>query len=318
VLHLGGDPAYALILGRLLGVAVWTYGTSARYRRSFSSFLVPDDRTHAKLVLRGVRPDIVRVVGQLVTDSVLTGSVPHVQLNGTASDVVFLPGSRDAYAEFMTPYFARVAEHAYISGMRVNWTVAVSPFMGVNRIVALLEEAGWSSAIAGEHVQVSSPAGAQMRVVAGGLERVQTAGLVVTIPGTNTLQLAAMGMPHLVVTPTHEAAERVALDGIAGLLKPSWWGATRIRRFVIDRIDRRNEFLAIPNIIAGEQIVPEMRGRVEPGEVAVGIRSLLAADDDRRAMSARLKAVAGPPGAGERIVGLVREQIDSHLARSRR
>lgn len=306
VLHLGGDPLYALGLARLHGAAAWTYGTGARYRNAFQRFLVPDERTAHKLRSRAVAADRITVVGQLVTDSVRDGRQVRVGTGNVQPTVVYLPGSRDAYVGVMVPYFAAVAERTFAAGLRTRSVLLVSPFVIVDHVAAHFGQAGWSIARSNGTVEAASPLGATMRVVPGGLEDLEAADLVVTIPGTNTLQLAALGMPHVVVTPGHQA-EQIAFEGLFGLLKPHWWGATTIRRAALHRISRRKPYLALPNIIAGEAVVPELRGAVEPADVAALMMSLLAAPDTRRDMSARLRAVAGAPGAADRIVELMLE-----------
>lgn len=303
VLHLGGEPVYALLLARALSTAAWTYGTSARYRRLFGRFLVPDERTGHKLRARAVAEDRISVVGQLVTDSV---QARHTARSVASHEptVVFLAGSRDAHVDFMVPYYAAVADDLHTRG-GVRSVLLASPFVAFDRFRSRLSEAGWTITSRGVILEATSPRGATICLVRGGVEDLAGADLAVTIPGTNTLQLAALGIPHLVVIPC-QRAELIAFGGALGFLKSTWWGAAYIRRAALKRMGRRLPYLAIPNIIAGDRVVPELRGEVYPAEVADQVTALVASADARRAMSVRLKAIAGAPGAAGRIVALIR------------
>jgi lipid-A-disaccharide synthase len=307
VLHLGGDPVYALLIAWVLGAAAWTYGTSARYRNSFERFLVPDERTASKLRTRGVAARCITVVGQLVTDSVQAGRHTWAGSTGGEPTVVFLAGSRQAQVEFMVPYYAAVVERVHASGCRMRSLLLASPFVSLDLLASGLSEAGWAVVPRNGTFDATSPLGPALRIIRCGVEDLGGVDLAVTIPGTNTLQLAALGVPHLVVTPG-QRAELIAFTGPLGLLKPTWWGAAAIRRAALHRLSRQLPYLAIPNIIAGAEIVPEMRNAVEPPDVAVRVTQLLAAADMRREMSARLRAVAGPTGAADRVVALMLHQ----------
>src|SRR5512137_380219 len=49
VVHFGGDPFYAAVAAAMLGVPAWRYGTSSRGVMRTDRYLVPDERTRAKL-----------------------------------------------------------------------------------------------------------------------------------------------------------------------------------------------------------------------------------------------------------------------------
>jgi lipid A disaccharide synthetase len=123
---------------------------------------------------------------------------------------------------------------------------------------------------------------------------------VVTIPGTNNLQLAAMGVPMLIVTPLNEA-ERIPVDGILGLLNYRVFPIGLIKRRLIQSKRGSVKYVSLPNIIAGREIVPEMLDILQPREVADKAVSLLA-DADRCAEMVRdLAEIARHGGAARKI-----------------
>jgi lipid-A-disaccharide synthase len=72
------------------------------------------------------------------------------------------------------------------------------------------------------------------------------------------------------------------------------------RRYVTWWMNRRIGFVALPNIMASEPVVPELRGVLKPGDVASTIVELLDDAPRRAAMATRLREIAGQPGAADR------------------
>ncbi|HYB93696.1 MAG TPA: hypothetical protein VEC39_01895 [Vicinamibacterales bacterium] len=305
VLHLGGDPVYALVLSRVLGTEAWTHGTSARFRRAFQRFLVPDERTANKLRDRSVEPGRIAVVGQLVTDSVLSRRRVSPARN-QALTVAFLPGSRDSHVGALAPYYTAVAQFVADRARDVRFVMLASRFVGQDVVVSKLASAGWVPASPGDDITLAR-AGMVMTVKQGGVEELDGVDVAVTLPGTNTLQLAALGVPHVAIVPGHRS-ELIPLPGLLGLINS--WGGAPVRRAILKHVSRRLPYLAIPNIIADELVVPEFRGTGGPDEflpsdVAEEVVALLGDPGRRRAIGERLRAIAGPGGAGDRCVQLL-------------
>jgi lipid-A-disaccharide synthase len=311
VLHLGGDRAYTLVVVKLLRAAAWAHGTSARWHRHFEHFLVPDRRTAEKLILRGVAADRISVIGQIVVDSVPAGEGASRcrERLGLAADgppvLTFLPGSRPVEVEFMLPFYAAVVEDLQSRWGRVRCLVALAPFVGREVVDEAVRRKGFQWAWEGDVAGIRLPSGAHLQPVwYEPFVAMGAADLAVTIPGTNTLQLAALGIPTLLVVPG-DKAELIPLDGLLGLLNPAWPPVRAIKRRILFRMNRRLAHLAIPNIIAGERVVPELRGEVAPEDVAAGIAALLEDEPAREAMSRCLMEIAGPRGAAARAAALL-------------
>lgn len=119
--------------------------------------------------------------------------------------------------------------------------------------------------------------------------------------GTATLETAALGTPHAIVY-------RMA---------PITW---RLAQLFVRGVRR----VGLPNILAGEDVVPELlQGDATPERLAAALRPLLADGPERSTMVTKLAGVRarlGEPGTAERVAaiaeGLVRERAPGavHLA----
>ncbi len=133
--------------------------------------------------------------------------------------------------------------------------------------------------------------------------------LCLTTVGANTAELACLGVPMLVLIPTNKLEAMRAWDGILGLLVNLPAVGTGLARCINWLALRRLGYLAWPNIWAGREVVPELRGHLRPVEVAEQARALLADPERRRQMQMELQQLGGRPGAAQAIVQLVVQQL---------
>ncbi|MFS8867895.1 hypothetical protein [Synechococcus sp. H65.1] len=133
--------------------------------------------------------------------------------------------------------------------------------------------------------------------------------LCLTTVGANTAELAYLGVPMVVAIPTNKLEAMRAWGGIPGLLArlPGLgpWLARLINRIAL----RWLGYLAWPNLWAGREVVPELRGHLRPAQVAEQMRALLTDPERRQQMQAELRRLGGKPGAAQAIVQLVAQQL---------
>jgi lipid-A-disaccharide synthase len=138
-------------------------------------------------------------------------------------------------------------------------------------------------------------------VVRDAMRHAPEARLVVTLPGTKCIELAALGVPAIVCTPLN-APEVVVINGPLQYLDRLPFAGTFLKRAMVVVVDSRFPFTAQPNMDAGEELMPELRGTLMPAAVA---RRVAAYADDaaaRAAASVRLRELyAGHAGAAERM-----------------
>jgi len=136
--------------------------------------------------------------------------------------------------------------------------------------------------------------GLPARVVDEPYDAMAVATLLVTATGTATLEAAVLGVPMVAV------------------YRLPWPGMFIARRLVSVR------YAALPNILAGREIIPELlQERMTPGAVAAEVLSLLRSPERRDSMRAALRAVVndlGPAGALDRAAGEVLQVLAGGVA----
>ena len=118
--------------------------------------------------------------------------------------------------------------------------------------------------------------------VGPGAEHLRNCRAVLTKSGTSTLELALLGVPQVV-------AHRVG---------PLTWELGR-------RLVKGVRFLALPNVLAGNEVVPEHRQDLDPAALAEDLLSLPASQDTG------VRDQTGEDGASQRAAEAVRQAIAS-------
>ncbi|MDT7919816.1 MAG: sugar synthetase [Meiothermus sp.] len=297
VLMLGGAPRDAALLGRATGYPAFSYTFDPRaHHPGLRAVLVDSERTKAAMQARGVDPARIAVVGNLVVDALKESPVqPAPQ-----ADVLLFAGSRPFAARYLLGFLLAVAEQmaARRPELRFAWVRS-----------RLLPEAVVAEALEGGLVKDIGGVGARWvgdrLQTSGGLEvavldepqryaAMRQASLAITIPGTNTLELALAGLPSLVLLPLHKP-EMLPLEGIWHWLL-SWPGARNLKAGFVRRLVAQMPHLALPNQWLDERVFPELRGIFSPAEVAARGLELLTPERTQE-VRAKLQRLEASPGA---------------------
>jgi len=319
VLHLGGDRLYSLLLARLLGAPAWVYGTSRHWSRRYDRCLVPDARTTRKLLASGVSPARIAEVGEMVVDSVPAAIdqeiVRTLGLDPDREEIVALmAGSRLYEVNFMLPFYAGLIDVLAARRPSVRCLLPFSEFVEPDVLAQAMARAGLTAEPAAHGLRVRTRNGATAHVVTDDRYGAMTASsMVVTLPGTNTLQLAAMGVPMLVVIPLNEI-ENVVVEGPINWLSTRWRATRALKRFLLLRLSAHLGRIALPNILSGRELVPELRAMLTPEDVATQLERWLDDAEGRRGMSRDLRAIAGPRGAAARLAAELLQGEDASCA----
>jgi lipid-A-disaccharide synthase len=122
-------------------------------------------------------------------------------------------------------------------------------------------------------------------------ELMQRATLAITASGTATMECAFYGCPMVVV------------------YKVNWL------TYLVGRMVVTVNWLGMPNVIAGREIVPEfIQGDAKPDRIAAVAQELLENPSNREAMQKELSIVVsslGGPGASKRAAGLILTELGS-------
>jgi hypothetical protein len=256
----------------------------------------------------------VEAVGNLVADAVR--SERPVEAPGTPH-VVLLAGSRDAFARHLIPFVLAVVDRLAprYPGARFVWPVPRSLRAStVGDGIAGVERATLGG-VAGrrEGDVVVTPGGARLEMI-DEIDRhahMRAADVALTIPGTNTLELGIAGVPAVVVLPLNRP-EIIPLDG------PGHWlsllpvvGIPLKRRAVRLFVERLRLPVSLPNRFSGEDLMVEVKGRVDADGVAARMAALLDDPVERGRRRERLLATMPAPGAADRLVARLRELTPS-------
>jgi lipid-A-disaccharide synthase len=302
---LGGAPRDAVFLGWATGYPAFAYTFDPKaYHPGLRAVLVDSERTRAAMQARGADPGRIRVVGNLVVDAL--AEAPSVEVPPV--EVLLFPGSRPFAARYMLGFLLAAAEQmaAQRPGLRFAWVRS-----------RLLPEGVVQEALEARKVRPLGGVGARweegrLRTEGGVLVEVleepqryaamRQARLALTLPGTNTLELALAGLPSVVLLPLHKP-EMLPLEGFLHwlLLLP---GARPLKQALVRRVAARIPFLALPNQWLGEEVFPELRGIFSPAEVARKGLALLERGPQVQARLARLGAEAGADNLVAHVLSL--------------
>ena len=293
VLHLGGDLWYSSTLARRAGVPVFAYVETALIRsraHRFAGIFVPSPDLADRLTSEGARSGHVMTVGDLRVDA-LARARPAVRAPYDGARVALFPGSRRWIVGGFLPFLLRIASAMRERRRDVEFVLVASPFLRRDALAATLD--GQRANF--ERLGITVVDGDDLGAAAG-------ADLAITLPGTNTVQLAVLGVPMLVVLPLDQPG-RIRTEGLS-----EWFGripglGSAIKGVMAWRFLRRPHALAWPNRQAGRMVVPELVGRLDSRDVAQRALAML---EDRAALDATARDLRElyrtPAGVAERML----------------
>lgn len=310
ILFLGGDPFYAAVLSKKLKIPAFAYTDRPRWKKYFEKFLVTSEKVKEDFIKAGVKPEKVEVVGHLALDSI--GIVANkeeiyqrLKISSDKSVITFLPGSRFIEFQFTTSFFIKVADLIKKGFPDVQFLFALAPFVDEEDIKDTLKNNRLEINIKENFTRIKTLSGNEINLVKEySQEAILISDLVITIPGTNNLQIAGMGVPMLIVVPLNKA-ELIPLDGIIGLISPKIPLVAFIKRKILFRMNKRLKFISLPNLIAQRLIIPELRGILTPQDVAKKALKLLRNPETLKTMSEDLKKITRQRGTADKIAEII-------------
>ncbi|MGQ0568959.1 MAG: hypothetical protein ACT4P5_05400 [Armatimonadota bacterium] len=294
ILHVGGSFWYTQRLARRWRGRAFAFVERAHIapiHRSFERIFVPTEELRARVLARRVPADKVIVTGDPRYDAVFMHerSAGYPNGNGVHPRITFLAGSRDTIFSAVFPFWVRtaVALRAELPAARLQAVISqfVSPSV--------------HEAVVAQHRRAIEAAGVDVEY--GGWPKVVGSDLVLTIPGTNTIELAIMRIPSMVVMP-FSLTPRVPAEGLIEWILRVPYAGPALRQFLARQYVRRRPYVALPNMRAGRRIMPELVGRVTPEQVAAESARIIRDDRARAALAEALTAIPVETGACRRIL----------------
>jgi hypothetical protein len=298
VQYVGGDLLHAARVHSRLGGRAATYKFSRRaYRSTFDRAFAVDGANVEQLVGWGTPRERIEQVGNLAIDGALFEASLDGSDDAAADGIVVMPGSRAYEIENLVPFYFAVALRILRERPGLPIAFAISPFTRREQVRAAIEGGGHPRMFGrrGNFVSengrdyLATDDGDRFPVLTNALAAAKRARLVLTIPGTKTIELAVLGKPTIAITPLN-APEVVAINGPLTYLNRVPLIGVPLKRAVAVRLSRRFAFHTQPNIDAGAPLVREVHGTITPGRLA---RIALESYEDRDWLASSSKALAG-------------------------
>ncbi|MBV9718995.1 MAG: hypothetical protein JOZ77_06730 [Candidatus Eremiobacteraeota bacterium] len=298
VQYLGGDLLHAArVHARLKGRATTYKFSRRRYHALFERAFAVDPRNVEQLQSWGTPSARIERVGNLVVDGAIVEAALPVDAEAPADGIVIMPGSRPYEVENMVPFFFAVASRLARERPAIPVAFAMSPFTPRDRLRSAIEAGGHERMFGrkgrlvsenGRDYLTSAAGDVRVPVLTNALPAAMRARLVLTIPGTKTIELAALGKPTIAVTPFN-APEMVSINGPLTYLDRIPVVGIPLKRAVALAVTRRFEYFTQPNMDAGAALIREVRGTITPGRIA---RVALDCYDDRDWLARSSEALA--------------------------
>ncbi len=274
VIFLGGDPLVARLLGFRFGLPVFGYSAGGHslgfgFKKVFSR----------------------ASVGDLMADRVVAALANSNPVSSGEPLALFFAGSRPQHFAAMAPFMVEL----------IRWIRAKDPvFRARIQVSDFIDDALARSVLA----DVSD-----IEIGRGdSLSALQSAALVVSLPGTNTAEAGYLRVPTLVLMPTNRP-QLVIFDGFFGLIGSVPGFGWALKRVAIAIMSRQKRFYALPNRFHQQSLVPELVGHLTLEWVGETILDLMKHPEKRADISKRLEMLKSDGRTAERMVGEILKTI---------
>lgn len=327
VLHLGGDQLFSVCLGWRTHFPVTVYTENrVQWKSRVARYYLRDQALEARYGAR-LPAHKMLVVGDLMADAIAPthGSIDirqKLNLRPDAPVVSLLPGSKPLKVLYSTAFMLKIVDELSLLMPQVQFILPQSPFTPLSqlrqavqddKLVALLD--GVPGKVVHDRVSTSliTPQGNKVQIVPPSwqVNALQVSDLSITLPGTNTAELAALGVPMVVVLPLHKP-ELLPLEGLGGLIGKLPLLGPVIKRVLVNATLSRMRYVSLPNQKADEAVVPELIGAYSAEAVAQQAYELLLQPLARREMSMKLRELMRSHQAPSRILMDLVEILHQH------
>jgi Lipid-A-disaccharide synthetase len=310
VLFMGGDVLYGKMIAKRLKYPAVAYSEAyAKWPKIYKRFLVPDRLIYEKFKKQGYPESQIKIVGNLMVESVrsVQGKAQifaQLGLDPGKKLVSFLPGSREFQIQYTLTFFSEVAN--IIDGLKKDCQFAfiISPYLKKELLDKHLKNTG--SQVTDDLIKYKDTT---IKIIFQGQHDVIAASdIIITIPGTNTAEVAVLGTPMIVVFP-EKSSELIPLEGIYEIIGNIPFLGYFFKKLYVKMLLQKTRFFAIPNIKSGREIVPEFKGDVQPKTLAETAVLLLNDGKKLDEMGKLLRSSLGSSGAAKRITEEIHEVI---------
>ena len=317
ILHLGGDQLFSVCLGWRSHFPVTVYTEKlAQWKSRVTRFFLRDHKLKRK-VQKKIPESKLRVVGDLMSDAVQASHTSFdvrqkLNLRLDAPVVSLLPGSKPVKVLYMTAFMLRIVDELSMLMPQVQFILPQSPFTPLSQIRQAVQDKKLLATLDGvsgkivhdrNSTSIITPQGNKVQIVPPNwhYNALQISDLSLTLPGTNTAELAALGTPMLVMLPL-QRPDLIPLDGLMGQIGKVPILGPLLKRLLVKIKLAQMPFLALPNQKSGHAIVPELIGHISAEQVAIEAEKILNDPILRREMSLKLRETMPSHQSATRIL----------------
>ncbi len=318
VIHLGGDQFFTVLMTLRTKFASVAYTEKLiLWPNVIDKYLLPDQNSYANARLKGLDATRVSVVGNLMVDAVTSQMPPQeirerLGLSTLSSVVSLLPGSKPFKVKYATPLLLKIADYIAKKKPDTQFIISQSPYTPLYQIVGSVTDEKYVNALDGTFARFGRTKTGNALVTEQGTviniippefqyEAYQISDVAITLPGTNTAELAILGIPMVVLLPLNKP-EHIPIEGLIGRIADIPFVGKYIKSFLIKQAIRKLKFISLPNQKLGQLVTPELVGNIHPVEVANLAVGILENPYERREISLNLKKAMGSNGAAKSVV----------------
>lgn len=324
VLHLGGDQLFSVSLGMRTQFPVLVYTEHhLLWRRFVEKFLLKHQgllpKDHHK------KPEKYQVIGDIMVEAVKPsmGPLEARQKLGLAMDkpvVALLPGSKPLKVLYSTAWFLKIADQLQERYQgQLQFIMPQSPFTPLSQIREAVQNPKYMKVldgVGGKIVHQRKGSGLltdkgtfiQITPPTWHYNALQVADLSLTLPGTNTAELAVLGIPMLVLLPLNKP-ELLPLDGLANHIgKIPGFGKWVKKRLIQSHI-KGLKYVSLPNLKAQRKLVPELVGHIEVEHVVNASENILDNPFAKRELGMILREVMSADGAIDQLLKAIESAL---------
>ncbi len=319
IIHLGGDQFFTVMMAWRTKFASVVYTEKlVLWPTIIDKYLLTDQNLYANARLKKVSATKLSVVGNLMADAVSQDLNPQeirakLGLSTDSSIVSLLPGSKPFKVKYATPFFIKIADYIAKKSPNTQFIISQSPYTPLNQIVGSVIDEKCISALDGVSARYGKTEDNNVLVTEQGTviniihpdyqyEAYQVSDLAITLPGTNTAELAILGIPMVVLMPL-DRLENIPIEGFIGIISDLPIIGKYIKSFLIKQALKKIKFTALPNQKLGQMVTPEFTGtNILPVEVADTVYNIISQPYKRREISLNLKKAMGSTGSVKNII----------------
>jgi lipid A disaccharide synthetase len=321
VVFLGGDQFYTVAIAKRLGYLSLIYAEwSARWYRFVDRFAamsykvveqVPNSYHHKFLV-----------VGDLMADIVLEVKNQPGKAESNLTKVGLLVGSKPAKLAQGVPLCLAIAEKMQQQLPKIQFMIPLAPTLDLATLskYANSQDNPLVSEFGNIEGKLITLANTTYIITSGGTkielinhfpayQDLVECQLCLTTVGANTAELASLGIPMIVLLPTQQLDAMRSWDGLPGILANLPAIGTIAAKLINWLVLRQGRLFAWPNIWAGQEIVPELVGKLKAEVVANLALDYLSDPAKLKSMKNSLIAVRGKSGAAQQIADIIKAEI---------